>query len=73
MLADLAHREHADMMWQRLRSDELMHQQLAQITSREPPEVIKAGKLALRLSVDSGGCHGYQDTLSLTEDRNVDD
>lgn len=47
--------------------------QLAQITSREPPDVLQRNKLALRLSVDSGGCHGYQDTLSLTEDRNVDD
>ncbi|KAI9633217.1 uncharacterized protein MKK02DRAFT_39197 [Dioszegia hungarica] len=47
--------------------------QLATITSREPPDVLAKGKLALRIMVESGGCHGYQDTLSLTEERNVDD
>lgn len=52
---------------------ELINQQLATITSREPPDVLAKGKLALRIMVESGGCHGYQDTLSLTEERNVDD
>jgi Fe-S cluster assembly iron-binding protein IscA len=30
-------------------------------------------KLALRVGVDSGSCHGYQYTMDLTEDRGVDD
>ncbi|WOO82398.1 Iron-sulfur assembly protein 2 [Vanrija pseudolonga] len=43
--------------------------QLALLASREPPD----SKLALRVGVDSGGCHGYQYTMDLTEDRGVDD
>jgi hypothetical protein len=48
-------------------------QQLVSITSKEPPDVISAGKLALRVGVESGGCHGYQYTMALTEERGVDD
>ncbi|OXC65442.1 hypothetical protein AYX13_05451 [Cryptococcus neoformans] len=48
-------------------------QQLARITSREPLEVLSQGKLALRVGVESGGCHGYQYTMDLTEERGVDD
>lgn len=43
--------------------------QLALLASREPPE----SPLALRVGVDSGGCHGYQYTMDLTEERGVDD
>ncbi|WWD22711.1 hypothetical protein CI109_107204 [Kwoniella shandongensis] len=48
-------------------------QQLAAITTREPPEVLAQGKLALRVGVESGGCHGYQYTMALTEERGADD
>ncbi|WWC90171.1 uncharacterized protein L201_005104 [Kwoniella dendrophila CBS 6074] len=48
-------------------------QQLINVTSREPPELIAEGKLALRVGVESGGCHGYQYTMALTEERGVDD
>jgi Fe-S cluster assembly iron-binding protein IscA len=48
-------------------------QQLALITSREPPDTIANAKLALRVGVESGGCHGYQYTMALTEERGVDD
>ncbi|OCF34858.1 hypothetical protein I316_03404 [Kwoniella heveanensis BCC8398] len=48
-------------------------QQLVAITSREPPQVLSEGKLALRVGVESGGCHGYQYTMALTEERGVDD
>ncbi|WVW81295.1 hypothetical protein I302_103286 [Kwoniella bestiolae CBS 10118] len=48
-------------------------QQLVNITSREPPELIAEDKLALRVGVESGGCHGYQYTMALTEERGVDD
>ncbi|WVR03057.1 hypothetical protein IAU60_000046 [Kwoniella sp. DSM 27419] len=48
-------------------------QQLVAITSREPPQVLSQGKLALRVGVESGGCHGYQYTMALTEERGVDD
>ncbi|KAK6904729.1 hypothetical protein L486_02809 [Kwoniella mangroviensis CBS 10435] len=48
-------------------------QQLVNITSREPPELIEQDKLALRVGVESGGCHGYQYTMALTEERGVDD
>ncbi|WRT63233.1 uncharacterized protein IL334_000136 [Kwoniella shivajii] len=48
-------------------------QQLVNITSREPPDIIAQGKLALRVGVESGGCHGYQYTMALTEERGVDD
>ncbi|RXK42668.1 hypothetical protein M231_00223 [Tremella mesenterica] len=47
-------------------------QQLSEITSREPPDVVDKG-LALRVGVESGGCHGYQYTMVLTEERGVDD
>jgi len=47
--------------------------QLALITSREPPDTLSKGKLALRVGVESGGCHGYQYTMALTEERGVDD
>jgi Fe-S cluster assembly iron-binding protein IscA len=42
------------------------------ITSREPPGVLQSN-LALRVGVESGGCHGYQYTMALTEERGVDD
>ncbi|KAK8844735.1 hypothetical protein IAR55_006585 [Kwoniella newhampshirensis] len=48
-------------------------QQLTAITSREPPEILEQGKLALRVGVESGGCHGYQYTMALTEERGADD
>ncbi|WVQ82917.1 hypothetical protein IAT38_005053 [Cryptococcus sp. DSM 104549] len=48
-------------------------QQLQRITSREPLEVLAEGKLALRVGVDSGGCHGYQYTMEITEERGADD
>ncbi|WVO20650.1 uncharacterized protein IAS62_001949 [Cryptococcus decagattii] len=48
-------------------------QQLTRITSCEPIEVLSQGKLALRVGVESGGCHGYQYTMDLTEERGVDD
>lgn len=48
-------------------------QQLTRITSREPLEVLSQGKLALRVGVESGGCHGYQYIMDLTEERGVDD
>ncbi|WVF66577.1 hypothetical protein IAT40_001317 [Kwoniella sp. CBS 6097] len=48
-------------------------EQLVAITSREPPQVLSEGKLALRVGVESGGCHGYQYTMALTEERGVDD
>lgn len=47
--------------------------QLVRITEREPAEVLGAGKLALRVGVESGGCHGYQYTMALTEERGADD
>lgn len=43
--------------------------QLALLASNEPPDT----KLALRVGVDSGGCHGYQYIMELTEERGVDD
>jgi hypothetical protein len=43
--------------------------QLAVLASREPPD----SRLALRVGVDSGGCHGYQYIMDLTEERGVDD
>ncbi|WVQ94187.1 hypothetical protein IAU59_001265 [Kwoniella sp. CBS 9459] len=48
-------------------------EQLVAITAREPPQVLSEGKLALRVGVESGGCHGYQYTMALTEERGVDD
>ena len=39
-------------------------QQLAKIASREPDNT----KLALRLVVESGGCHGYQYKMDLDDD-----
>ncbi|CAD6564412.1 MAG: [4Fe-4S] proteins maturation [Tremellales sp. Tagirdzhanova-0007] len=48
-------------------------QQLVSITSREPSDVLAQGKLVLRCGVSSGGCHGYQYTMALTEERGVDD
>lgn len=48
-------------------------QQLEKITAREPPDVLEKGTLALRVGVESGGCHGYQYTMAITEDRGVDD
>lgn len=47
--------------------------QLEKITAREPPDVLEKGMLALRVGVESGGCHGYQYTMAITEDRGVDD
>ncbi|KLT39637.1 hypothetical protein CC85DRAFT_250878 [Cutaneotrichosporon oleaginosum] len=44
-------------------------QQLARLAANEPPDT----KLALRVGVDSGGCHGYQYIMELVEDRGVDD
>jgi hypothetical protein len=43
--------------------------QLAILASKEPADT----PLALRVGVDSGGCHGYQYTMDLTEERGVDD
>jgi len=43
--------------------------QLAILASKEPPD----SSLALRVGVDSGGCHGYQYIMELTEERGVDD
>jgi Fe-S cluster assembly iron-binding protein IscA len=48
-------------------------QQLVKITSKEPPEVLAQNKLALRVGVESGGCHGYQYTMEIVEDRGTDD
>ncbi|KAK1921222.1 hypothetical protein DB88DRAFT_500058 [Papiliotrema laurentii] len=47
--------------------------QLVKITSKEPPEVLAQNKLALRVGVESGGCHGYQYTMEIVEDRGTDD
>jgi len=47
-------------------------QQLVAITAREPPGVLDTN-LALRVGVDSGGCHGYQYTMALSEERGADD
>lgn len=38
--------------------------QLSKIASREPPD----SALALRLAVESGGCHGYQYKMELDDD-----
>ncbi|RSH83955.1 [4Fe-4S] proteins maturation [Saitozyma podzolica] len=46
-------------------------EQLARISAREPPDV--RVKLALRVGVEGGGCHGYQYTMALTEEKGVDD
>jgi iron-sulfur cluster assembly accessory protein len=43
--------------------------QLAKIGEGEEP----GSKLALRVGVDSGGCHGYQYIMELTEERGADD
>lgn len=43
--------------------------QLAQLAANEPPDT----KLALRVGVDSGGCHGYQYIMELVEEKGVDD
>jgi Fe-S cluster assembly iron-binding protein IscA len=51
----------------------LTRQQLEKITAREPPEVLEKGLLALRVGVESGGCHGYQYTMEIVEERGVDD
>ncbi|WVN88527.1 uncharacterized protein L203_103738 [Cryptococcus depauperatus CBS 7841] len=48
-------------------------QQLMRITSRESLETLQKGRLALRIGVESGGCHGYQYTMDLTEKRDIDD
>jgi len=48
-------------------------QQLERITSKEPKEVLEKGQLALRVGVESGGCHGYQYTMEIVEERGVDD
>jgi Fe-S cluster assembly iron-binding protein IscA len=42
----------------------VLPQQLAKIASREPDNT----KLALRLVVESGGCHGYQYKMDLDDD-----
>ena len=46
--------------------------QLAKIAAKETPQALSEG-LALRVGVDNGGCHGYQYTMALTEERGVDD
>ncbi|GFZ44576.1 hypothetical protein JCM24511_02300 [Saitozyma sp. JCM 24511] len=46
-------------------------EQLTRISAREPPDV--RDKLALRVGVEGGGCHGYQYTMALTEEKGVDD
>ncbi|GMK59246.1 hypothetical protein CspeluHIS016_0702610 [Cutaneotrichosporon spelunceum] len=43
--------------------------QLAQLAANEPPDTT----LALRVGVDSGGCHGYQYIMELVEEKGVDD
>jgi Fe-S cluster assembly iron-binding protein IscA len=43
--------------------------QLAQLAANEPPDTT----LALRVGVDSGGCHGYQYIMELVEERGTDD
>ncbi|WVQ72275.1 hypothetical protein IAR50_001825 [Cryptococcus sp. DSM 104548] len=48
-------------------------QQLCRITAREPLEILQRNKLALRVGVESGGCHGYQYLMDITEERGVDD
>ncbi|TYJ57449.1 hypothetical protein B9479_001766 [Cryptococcus floricola] len=48
-------------------------QQLVRITSREPLDILQRNKLALRVGVESGGCHGYQYLMDITEERGVDD
>lgn len=49
----------------------MVFQQLVRISAREPPDV--RDKLALRVGVEGGGCHGYQYTMALTEEKGVDD
>lgn len=44
-------------------------QRLNAIAAKEPLDTT----LALRLAVDSGGCHGYQYRMDLTEDIEKDD
>lgn len=51
----------------------LTKEQLEKITSKESPELLAQNKLALRVGVESGGCHGYQYTMELVEERGVDD
>jgi Fe-S cluster assembly iron-binding protein IscA len=49
-------------------------QQLVKIASREPGWNPEQPHLALRLSVESGGCHGYQYDMKLVEEQpNIDD
>ena len=48
-------------------------QQLTAITAREPPDTLAKGLWALRVGVESGGCHGFQYIMAMTEERNVDD
>lgn len=43
--------------------------QLALLASKEPAD----STLALRVGVDSGGCHGFQYVMELTEERGNDD
>lgn len=43
--------------------------QLAILAEKEPA----GSPLALRVGVDSGGCHGYQYIMELTEERGADD
>lgn len=51
----------------------LTSQHLEKITSKEPPEVLAKGLLALRVGVESGGCHGYQYIMEIVEERGTDD
>lgn len=43
--------------------------QLAKLRSGEPAD----SPMALRVGVDSGGCHGYQYIMELTEEKGTDD
>lgn len=43
--------------------------QLAKLKSGEPADT----PMALRVGVDSGGCHGYQYIMELTEEKGTDD
>lgn len=42
---------------------------LAKLKAGEGPDT----KMALRVGVDSGGCHGYQYIMELTEEKGSDD
>jgi Fe-S cluster assembly iron-binding protein IscA len=51
----------------------LPHQQLAKIGKRERAMTDGTALGCLRVAVDSGGCHGYQDKLELVQRPEIDD